>query len=493
MTLRVQWLSSKEPLAIDKIYPIACLLSAIALFLMLRYNQCFPKDDGAFFLRYADNIASGHGYRCNPGETNGIGASAPLWPPLIALFMAAGLPAFFAVKCLSVITCGLAFILLFSASMLYWGILSGPVLLAALAGSGLIFGEAMGGLETPLTLLLMGAAFFTLARDIRNPYIITLLCALLFIHKLDMLPWAAALALTSGLALRDRRTWYALAMSGTLILVYFAAMKLGTDHFFPVSLTHKFTQSWSGGISRWWFIDTAYWHYGRWAVAIPALLALPFFIRKRMAWFCCIGLAGQALAYSLFPPSEPFLWYACASMMGVNMLMAGIPAIAGRFTPYIVAILLCCGLYSTIAGETIRTLDINNADYTEADRARAGVWVAAHTPPSFRLATGYGNPAFYSHRYVYDYSGLNMAGPSDLPTIIDRFSPEIIILCPWKTAIRPETYFQPPNDKKIMYFGHRITPNYKAVKYFDSTLQSGYDDFYALILVRSDVEGELVP
>ena len=74
-----------------------------------------------------------------------------------------------------------------------------------------------------------------------------------------------------------------------------------------------------------WFIDTAFWQYGCRAVTIPAFLALPFLLkRKTMAYFCGIGTGGQALGYSLSLPSEPLLWYACASIMGVNMLAAGV-------------------------------------------------------------------------------------------------------------------------------------------------------------------------
>ncbi|HLX88067.1 MAG TPA: hypothetical protein VKR22_06385, partial [Acidimicrobiales bacterium] len=47
-------------------------------------------DDGAFFLRYAINMAHGHFWVWNPGHSPVWGASAPLWPLLVAGPIAAG-------------------------------------------------------------------------------------------------------------------------------------------------------------------------------------------------------------------------------------------------------------------------------------------------------------------------------------------------------------------------------------------------------------------
>src|ERR1700752_1805598 len=53
----------------------------------------YVVDDAAFFYRYAENIAAGHGWRWNIEEPPVWGASAPLWPPVVALGIKAGLSA----------------------------------------------------------------------------------------------------------------------------------------------------------------------------------------------------------------------------------------------------------------------------------------------------------------------------------------------------------------------------------------------------------------
>ena len=103
-----------------------------------------------------------------------------------------------------------------------------------------IYGEAMGGLETPLTMLLLGASFFAIARNVRNPYAIATLSAVLFIlMKFDMIPWAFAL-MTSRPALWEKRDDISTALASAIVLVYFVIMKLMTNHFFPISFSHKF-------------------------------------------------------------------------------------------------------------------------------------------------------------------------------------------------------------------------------------------------------------
>jgi hypothetical protein len=120
---------------------------------------------------------------------------------------------------------------------------------------------------------------------------------------------------------------------------------------------------------------------------------------------------------------------------------------------------------------------VNNAAYTEADRSRAGMWVAAHTPENFRLAVGFGAPSFYSNRFVYDYSGLNMTGNTDYYHLVETVKPELVILCPFNSHA-PPTAFRPP-------------AGYVIAKYFDSAQRSGWNDFYAVVLVRSDVTGQV--
>jgi hypothetical protein len=57
----------------------------------VRQRTPYLEDDAAFFLRYAENIAAGHGWRWNVEEPPVWGASAPLWPVPVALGIRLGL------------------------------------------------------------------------------------------------------------------------------------------------------------------------------------------------------------------------------------------------------------------------------------------------------------------------------------------------------------------------------------------------------------------
>ena len=78
-----------------------------------------------------------------------------------------------------------------------------------------------------------------------------------------------------------------------------------------------------------------------------------------------------------------------------------------------------------------------------------------------------------------------------MPYIVSTYAPEILIIAHGKPA--SAQYLLATNDGKIMYYNYQIPPNYRVVKSFDSALRSGYDDFYALVLVRRDVENKLIP
>src|SRR5262245_53806698 len=74
-------------------YLAFAFLLGLQVFCMVRQHPPYFEDDAAFFLRYAENLAGGHGWRWNVEEPPVWGASAPLWPVPIALGVKLGLSA----------------------------------------------------------------------------------------------------------------------------------------------------------------------------------------------------------------------------------------------------------------------------------------------------------------------------------------------------------------------------------------------------------------
>jgi hypothetical protein len=113
---------------------------------------------------------------------------------------------------------------------------------------------------------------------------------------------------------------------------------------------------------------------------------------------------------------------------------------------------------STLKTESAEAAQIKQfTSYQENDRAEAGRWVAENTPSDFRVFTMWGNPAYYSKRYVYDGSYLNRR--FERADLVDKYKPEVVVL-------QADPGVQPTD------------PVFPAV--------AGMDYFFA-VLVRSDV------
>jgi hypothetical protein len=91
--------------------------------------------------------------------------------------------------------------------------------------------------------------------------------------------------------------------------------------------------------------------------------------------------------------------------------------------------------------------------YQERDRTDADKWVGENIPPSFRVLNMWGNPVYFSHRYVYDASFLNRRYESGV--LLEKYRPEIMILenQPGTTPMTP----------------YNSSADYVPVKIFDRT------------------------
>ena len=161
----------------------------------------------------------------------------------------------------------------------------------------------------------------------------------------------------------------------------------------------------------------------------------------------------------------------------------GVPSIAEllskRFPRFryrhLVETLLIGAMFAiSVRGEIRGTKSIKTfSDCQEFDRSQAGRWVRDNTPSDFRVFTLWGNPAYYSRRYVYDASFLNR--PYEAGNLIRKYRPEILILQnnPGSTPMNP-------------VFASTSGEGYKVVKVFDRSYSKGMDYFF-VVLAREDV------
>jgi hypothetical protein len=472
------------------------IFGSVVLVAAARYYHVFPVDDGGFFLRYADHIASGLGYQWNPGEPGPIGASAPLWPPLVAMIIKLGVTARVASLVLACVCLFVATILVTTRLEALSGRLASATYVIVFAASANVLGYSVGGLETPLTILVLSSAFYLLASSSKEHgrpslYLVVAVAALLTITKLDLLPFSLAMLLAARYNPVNRNTLLPSLFGIILLLCYLLFMKTTTGAFLPLSLMRKLQDSAGIGVPavsampRDWFAQNVFLNSGRWCVTVLALFSLPgwFRVQRGVLIFILVGIAGQVAAYTILPPTEAFSWYFGPCLFGMNVLAAGVFLTIGSTrvvpTAAVTAGAIFLGALALDAAESTRLWFIRNSEGTESDRSLAGIWVSTHTPKHFTVFTGWGNPAYYSRRKVYDFSGLNSDFPSGAD-LIQLHHPEILILCPWQSHTKPSDY-------------HDTPPHYKIVKVFARAVETGQDDFFAIVLAREDVLDQLGP
>jgi len=443
------------------------------------------SDDAAFFLRYAENMVHGNFWVWNRGEAPVWGASAPLFPLLLALPIALGAPMVPAIIWVSV---GLSTLALSAVSVLLgkrFGLIAGIafVVLASLDTELTFF--AGSGLETPLTLALLTFALYVLLEQ-KGEIAAGVAIGLLAVNKLDLVPVAGLLFIAYGLMVR-RLPVKALLVSAAITLAWygFAWVYFG----FPVPnsfLTKAILQDVIPKTIDWhWFSNTVFLKFGHWIFGLLAIASLwRCGKNQRYLLLFTLGLlATHTIAYTLKFPFEPYDWYCMPALFTLIVLASiGVTQIAhfaksiakGTYRiDYAISIALLALIVWTQMGTQV--LDAHAHKFwlatAEQDRADAGGWVNAHTPKTFRVATWFGNPALFSERYVFDLSHLNRRAVKE--DILSTYKPEILILQnnPWATPMTPDS------------FG----PNYQAVKVFDRTFAQGEGNMFFTVYARTNV------
>jgi len=464
----------------------AVVAAAFLAAIRLRLGPALP-DDAAFFLRYAENMAHGEFWIWNPGEKPVWGASAPFFAVLLAVPIRLG---FEPVLSLTVVSVAISVLsLAYTATLLLkrfgFAVAAAFVVFMSLNSSAMFYSG--NGLETPLTFALLTFALHCILNE-RGDTAVGIAAGLLMIHKLDLVPVGvfllAAHAVQNG---RVRLPVRSLAISIVIAIAWylFAWVYFGAPvpNSFLTKALHQ--GNLPNRIGSEWFSQLVLWGAGQWLVSLFALVAVlrGWKLRAPLLIFTVGTLATHVAAYTVKHPFEPYDWYGMPSIYVLFVLGSIGAADAAdvvhrwlrrpRVMPTGVLVALALLLTISLQQKPQAARDARYREfltYQEQDRTDAGKWVDANTPPSFKVFTMWGNPAYFSHRYVYDASFLNRKYESG--SLLEKYHPEIMILenQPGTTPMTPYNY----------------SDDYVPVKIFDRTFATIGNYFY-IVYARKDV------
>jgi len=391
------------------------LLFALTCVSLVGFEAPLWGDDALFFFRYADNLAAGNGYRFNAEEPPVCGASAPLWPLVLAAVKLLGLSTPAACSLASVVLALVAILLLGLTAYRLHGVLGVLALAPILAVYHHFSSWCTSGMESPMTFALVAGAF-ALATGRGGWRATGLVGGLCLVHKLDLVPLGLVL-LVGCFRWRREIATRALLLALVLAAAWYAWATWTFGSPLPNSFVSKLTTTY-GSVPRSWFAHEAFLRGGGWLRSLLALVGVVALRRWPFLWTVALThVLALTTAYTLRVPGEMFLWYVAAVSPALALLAAsGLATLLGarageRPTPrqlavaapvlLLVGVLLARGDFPLVRGR--------NAYLWSYQRLmmQAGQWVDRNTPPDARVITSWGYPAYYSRRFVYDASNLN--------------------------------------------------------------------------------------
>jgi hypothetical protein len=414
-----------------------------------------PLDDSWIHLRFAANVAGGHGFGINPGEPV-AGSTAPLWTTLLAAVMALGVPGLVAAKGLG-LACYAGTGLLTRRLALALGVGSVGALIAGIGvvGLGRLAWGALSGMEVPLATALVaaGALLAVRGRALAG-------AAILGLGVLAR-PETGLLVLLHALA--AGRSGPALARLGVAGLVLAPALAFNwatVGRLVPATAAAKVEGGLLGraeGIPDTWgaALQRAATWLGEWGgqlvadhPALPALVLIGWWLARRgpLAWLAG-ALVLHPVAMALLAPyrgpafqtgrySSHLLPLAVVlATSGLGALAAALPrprvvrvGVAGAFA---LALVLPLGPASRAYAWGVQNIT--------AMQVTLGRWVARHTPADARLAVNdVGAISYFGDRRIIDLMGLvtpeilpyRRHGPDGVLRYLERACPDYLVIFP---------------------------------------------------------------
>ena len=402
--------------------------AAIAFAVTLAVQLTIPRpaaiiDDGGITLRYAERIASGQGF--NYGNVDPVnGASNPLYTFLLAGLLRVGVSPWNAVLALGSFTLSAAAGFAAWTFVRWYSVAAAVFAVTAIATNLFFAGNAVSGLESPLSILLAIALVHAL--HCRSQIWIGVCLGLLVANKAD--GGIAALVFAAIWTLRGRRFPFVAACVALVTAAPIAAViwhSFGT--LVPGAALTKIGVHENSGFDRSWVVDGITAHGGSAKLGLLALLSTSLFAvpRYRTLAFSVTWLWWAALiaAYSLIDLGDPYPWYLIPPLVLTiplaAMLLQACLDLAHKLTgqtarPWIGTIAVTLLAAAAFAPSLLRMYEErpvphNLHSHTLVDVARqvAGVWLRENTSTSELFATPFGLPAYEYGGPVYDTALLN--------------------------------------------------------------------------------------
>lgn len=453
-------------------------------------------DDGAFFLRYAENMLKGKLWFWNINDGQIWGASAPFYPFVLALgLLMSSSPQDAA------ILVGTSFYLLTLSSMTIYRISKANLIFLLSFLSFYLLNSSLkswslSGLETPLTLFLCSLCFCGLKRGFR-PAIQVALASGLMLHKIDLIPIGYLFLLCFSLK-ENHFSWIALSKkliySSTILLAWHCFAWVYFDSPLPNSFQTKFfhQKDFVKLIDSSWFCSFLFLHHSHIWMSVLAIFS--FILYKRLpidelpSIIFALGIILiHSILYTIYHPFEPYNWYVMPALFALIFLASlGVSAISKlsldpRIQLGLSFLILLCILRISYPIEKQNQLNWNGyLSLFEKDRADAGRWVSEHTPQDFVVLTGWGNPALYSQRKVIDSSFLQKKF-EDID-LVKQYQPEIII---FQGSARST-----PAQPEFRILNAQTKHKYVPIQFFSSSYEAGHDYFFT-VLARKDIVPEI--
>ena len=308
-------------------------------------------DDGAFFLKYAENMSKGYFWYYNIDSGPIWGASAPLYPLLIAPLIKIGIDPVAAIKIVGISLLNAAGLLgfqYFAKNKSSYGFIF--VVLFALNSNIVI--NSMTGLETPLTVFLICLVVHEMKnyeemignsnQADRSVLKIPFIIGILAINKIDLIPFSFALIIAYCFMINGLKQRVQSIVVPLLILISFHSFAWA---YFGYPLPNSFlTKALHQNhlpriISRDWIFNdlkstSLIALLAAIAIMIPLLIEFlkvvfnsnhprsvlvpPMFVRTGL----CLSFLGiyVFLGYSIKPPFEPYIWYIAPISLSVCYL-----------------------------------------------------------------------------------------------------------------------------------------------------------------------------
>lgn len=436
------------------------LFAIVARIVVLRATHS-TTEDAFITLRYAENVAGGHGFVYNPGERV-LGTTTPLYTLYLALASWLGANPIMAGKAANILADGVSTYLIASLLARLGRPRVGVLAALLYAGASTSINFSIGGMETGL--VTMAGLFAIYCYMSGRPRAMFVSLAVLFLLRIDGLLLAAFL--TVGWTVRQRssagktiRELCAAAWPGLLLVIpwlAFAWLYFGSpipvsmlakmavySRMFPQSLPNLplfLVQFWSGAPQK--AILAAFCVGAVVAARMRALVA-------PMLWllvYYVVMVASKVVSFGwYFMPPLP-VYYIVAALglaeivRGTASRTASSAALRQAFVPGLVFLVsgLAWHLRSVVR-------DISSAQRTEDTvRLPIGLWLREHAGRDERLLLEpIGYIGYYSRLPILDMIGL--VSPEVLPSyapsvsnplvdIVNRFKPELLLLRPSEAA-----------------------------------------------------------